>query len=160
MKWVTRARPKIDRVACPWLIVRFIDVDAEFLFVPPNEVARVARETEAIPFDVEGVELSHVGPQCSFDAFLEKYDLRDPTLGELARIVRGADTDRLDLAPQCPGLLAISLGLSRLFADDHEQLSHGFVMYDALYAWLRDARDEKHNWNPQGSAAAGVAALR
>ena len=146
MKWVTRARPKIDRIACPWLIARFIDADAEFLFVPPNDVPRVAAESGAIPFDVEGVELSHVGPQCSFDAFLEKYELRDPALAELARIVRGADTARLDLAPQCPGLLAISLGLSRLFADDHEQLRHGFVVYDALYAWLREARDERHDW--------------
>ena len=160
MKWVTRARPKIDRIACPWLIARFIDVDAEFLFVAPNDVQRVAAESGAIPFDVDGVELSHVGPRCSFDAFLEKYDLRDPALDELARIVRGADTDQLDLAPQCPGLLAVSLGLSRLFADDHEQLAHGFVMYDALYAWLREARLEKHSWNPQRSAAAPAAPLR
>ena len=160
MKWVTRARPKIDRVACPWLIARFIDADAEFLFVAPNEVQRVAGESGAIPFDVEGVELSHVGPLCSFDAFLDHYNLREPALADLARIVRGADTDRLDLAPQCPGLLAISLGLSRLFADDHEQLRHGFVMYDALYAWLREARDEKHDWNPQRSAAAVAAADR
>jgi len=160
MKWVTRARPKIDRVACPWLIVRFIDVDAEFLFVAPNDVQRIAADSGAIPFDVEGVELSHAGPLCSFDAILAKYDLRDPALAELARIVRGADTDRLDLAPQCPGLLAISLGMSRLFADDHEQLAHGVVMYDALYAWLREAREEKHTWNPQRSAAAAPAALR
>ena len=160
MKWVTRARPKIDRVACPWLIARFIDADAEFLFVAPNDVQRVARESGAIPFDVDGVELSHVGSYCSFDAFLEKYDLGDPALAELARIVRGADTDRLDLAPQCPGLLAISLGLSRLFADDHEQLSYGFVVYDALYAWLREARNERHDWNPQRSAAAAAATLR
>lgn len=153
MKWVTRARPKIDRVACPWLIARFIDADAEFLFVAPNDVQGIAAESGAIPFDVEGVELSHVGPRCSFDAFLEKYDLRDPALAELARIVRGADTDRLDLAPQCAGLLAVSLGLSRIFADDHEQVAHGFVMYDALYAWLREARLEKHTWNPQSSAA-------
>lgn len=160
MKWVTRARPKVDRIACPWLIARFIDADAEFLFVSPNEVARVASESGATPFDVEGVELSHVGPRCSFDAFLEKYDLRDPALAELAQIVRGADTNRLDLAPQCPGLLAVSLGLSRLFADDHEQLRHGFVVYDALYAWLREARDEKHDWNPQRSVAAEAATLR
>jgi len=160
MQWVTRARPKIDRVACPWLIARFVDADAEFLFVPPNEVQRVASESGAIPFDVEGVELSHVGPLCSFDAFLDRYDLRDPALADLARIVRGADTDRLDLAAQCAGLLAISLGLSRLFADDHEQLRHGFVMYDALYAWLREARDEKHDWNPQRGAAAVAATPR
>ena len=149
MKWVTRERPKIDRVACPWLIARFIDADAEFVFVPPNEVSRVARETGAIPYDVEGVELSHDGPLCSFDAFIAKYQLPDPALAELARIVRGADTDRLDAMPQCAGLLAISLGLSRLFQDDHEQLRHGFVIYDALYTWLREARAEQHDWNPQ-----------
>ena len=156
MKWITRQRPKIDRVACPWLIARFIDANPEFLFVPPNEVGRVASETGAIPFDVEGVELSHVGPLCSFDAFLDKYDLRDPALAELARIVRGADTNRLDLAPQCAGLLAISLGLSRVFADDHEQLRHGFVVYDALYAWLREARDEKHDWIGRGLCTSAI----
>ena len=149
MKWVTRERPKIDRVACPWLVARFIDSEAEFLFVKPEEVARVARETGAIPYDVDGVELSHDGPLCSFDALLTKYKLLDPALGELAKIVRGADTDQLDLTPQCAGLLAISLGLSRLFLDDHEQLQHGFVIYDALYAWLREARLERHTWNPQ-----------
>jgi len=152
MKWVTRERPKIDRVACPWLIARFIDKEPEFLFVPPGEVATVARQTGAVPYDVEGVELSHDGPLCSFDAFLAKYHLEDPSLSALARIVRGADTDRLDTAPQCAGLLAVSLGLSRLFSDDHEQIQHGFVMYDALYAWLREARDERHSWNPQKSA--------
>ena len=152
MKWVTRERPKIDRVACPWLIARFIDKEPEFLFVPPGEVATVARQTGAIPYDVEGVELSHDGPLCSFDAFLAKYHLEDPSLSALARIVRGADTDRLDTAPQCAGLLAVSLGLSRLFSDDHEQIQHGFVMYDALYAWLKEARDERHSWNPQKSA--------
>lgn len=149
MKWVTRERPKIDRVACPWLIARFIDKNADFLFVPPKDVVRVANETGAIPYDVEGVELTHDGPLCSFDAILKKYELTDPALADLARIVRGADTERLDLAPQCAGLLAISLGLSRVFADDHEQLRHGFVMYDALYAWLREARSERHTWNPQ-----------
>ena len=154
MKWVTRARPKIDRIACPWLIERFIDRNAEFLFVSPDDVARVARDTGAIPFDVEGVELSHVGPRCSFDAFIDKYGLRDPALDELARIVRGADTDRLEIEPQCAGLLAISLGLSRLFEDDHVQLRHGFVIYDALYAWLREARGERHTWNPQRVAPA------
>lgn len=149
MKWITRERPKIDRVACPWLIARFIDRDAEFLFVPPADVARVASRTGATPFDVEGVELSHVGPKCSFDAFLAKYELADPALADLARIVRGADTARLDLAPECAGILAVSLGLSRMFTDDLEQLSHGFVVYDALYRWLREARTESHTWNPQ-----------
>jgi len=149
MKWVTRERPKIDRVACPWLIERFIDDHAEFLFVPPGDVMGVARDTGAVPYDVEGVELSHVGPLCTFDALLSRYALDDPALQALAVIVRGADTARPDLAPQCAGLLAISLGLSRVFADDHEQLKHGFVMYDALYAWLREGRDETHSWNPQ-----------
>ena len=149
MRWITRERPKIDRVACPWLIALFIDQEAEFLFVPPPEVAARARETGAVPYDVEGVELSHEGERCSFDAFLAKYNLSDPALAELATIVRGADTARLDLAPQCAGLLAISLGLSQLFADDHEQLKHGFVVYDALYAWLTKARGETHTWNPQ-----------
>ena len=153
MKWVTRARPKIDRIACPWLIKRFIDADAEFLFVPPDQVAGVARETGAIPFDVEGVELSHDGPKCSFDAFLEKYRLTDPHLEELATIVRGADTERLDLAPEAAGLLAISLGLSHNFRDDHEQLAQGFVLYDALYAWSRYVRGERHSWNPKKSVS-------
>jgi hypothetical protein len=149
MKWMTRERPKIDRVACPWLIARFIDRDAEFLFAPPGDVVRRSQESGATPFDVEGVELSHDGPSCSFDAFLKKFDLKDPTLHELAVIVRGADTARLDLAPPCAGLLAISLGLSHNFPDDHELLRHGFVMYDALYSWLKYRRDETHTWNPQ-----------
>ena len=153
MRWVTRERPKIDRVACPWLITRFIDPAAEFLFVPPAEVPAVATRTGATPFDVEGVELSHEGPLCSFDAILNKYQLTDPALHELAVIVRGADTARLDLAPQAAGLLAISLGLSHNFTDDHEQLRHGFVLYDALYAWARYVRDETHTWNPQRAPA-------
>jgi len=156
VKWVTRERPKIDRVACPWLIARFIDRDAEFLFVPAAEVGRVAAESGATPFDVEGVELSHVGPECSFDAFLAKYRLSDPALADLARIVRGADTARLGLAPECAGLLAVSLGLSRLFADDMEQLRHGFVVYDALYRWASEARNETHSWNPQRDATRAV----
>ena len=152
MKWITRERPKIDRIACPWLIARFIDRDAEFVFAPPSEVKRLAAETGAIPFDVEGVELSHDGPLCSFDALLAKYQLDDPSLQELAVIIRGADTARLDLAPQAAGLLAISLGLSHNFRDDHEQLRHGFVIYDALYAWSRHVRGETHTWNPQRAA--------
>jgi hypothetical protein len=149
MRWVTRERPKIDRVACPWLIARFIDPAAEFVFVPAAEVRSVADRSGAIPFDVEGVELSHDGPLCSFDAFLKKYALADPALAQIAVIVRGADTARLDLAPQAAGLLAISLGLSHNFQDDQEQLRHGFVLYDALYAWSRHVRDETHSWNPQ-----------
>lgn len=149
VKWVTRERPKIDRIACPWLISRFIDRDAQFLFVPPELVTTVARDTGAIPYDVDGVELSHVGPECSFDAFVRKYALTDPALGQLALIVRGADTARLQLAPECAGLLAISLGLSRIRSDDLVQLRDGMVMYDALYAWLRDGQSETHTWNPR-----------
>jgi hypothetical protein len=149
MKWITRARPKVDRIACPWLILRFIDAQAEFVFVPADEVLTRAAELGATPFDVEGVELSHVGPLCSFDALLEKYHLTDPALADIARIVRGADTASLDLAPEAAGLLAVSLGLSQLFTDDHEQLRHGLVLYDALYAWRTRAYSEKHTWNPQ-----------
>ena len=148
MKWVTRERPKIDRIACPWLIRRFIDPEPEFLYVPAAEVLRVAAETGATPYDVPGVELSHVGEACSFDAFLAKYRLEDPALNRLASIVRGADTSRLDLTPQSAGLFAISLGLSAVFADDHEMLGHGMVMYDALYAWCGSLQGETHNWPP------------
>jgi len=147
MKWVTRERPKIDRIACPWLITRFIDKDAEFLFVPPAEVLGVAKETGATPYDVPGVEFTHVGEACSFDAFLKRYQLKDPALAAMAVIVRGADTSRLDLAPQAAGLLAISLGLSKNFSDDHEMLKHGLVMYDALYSWCRELQKETHGWN-------------
>ncbi|WP_269501952.1 chromate resistance protein ChrB domain-containing protein [Burkholderia sp. IMCC1007] len=141
MKWITRERPKIDRIACPWLIARFIDAAPEFLYVPRADVRRLADETGAIPYDVPDVELGHHGERCSFDAFLDKYRLDDPALLKLAAIVRGADTGRLDLAPEAAGLYAISIGLSRHFADDHAQLRHGMVMYDALYAWCQhDAR--------------------
>ena len=149
MKWITRERPKIDRIACPWLIARFIDTTPEFIFAPTSDVRRLATELGATPFDVEGVELSHDGPRCTFDALVAKYHLDDPALAELATIVRGADTARLELAPQAAGLLAISLGLSHNFRDDHEQLQHGFVIYDALYAWSRHVRQETHTWNPQ-----------
>jgi hypothetical protein len=149
MKWITRERPKIDRVACPWLIARFIDKSPEFLFVAADQVIPRSQSTGACPYDVPDVELTHDGPLCSFDAILKKYKLIEPALQELAVIVRGADTARLDLAPQCAGLLAISLGLSHNFADDHEQLSHGFVIYDALYAWLKNVKNEQHDWNPQ-----------
>ncbi len=148
MKWVTRERPKIDRVACPWLIKRFIDEAPEFLFVPSREVLRIAEQTGAIPYDVPGAELSHVGDYCSFDAFLGKYRLVDTALKTLAVIVRGADTSRLDLAPEAAGLFAISLGLSQNFKDDHEMLEHGMVMYDALYAWCRTS-SEAHCWPPK-----------
>jgi hypothetical protein len=139
MKWVTRERPKIDRIACPWLIQRFIDREAEFLYVPAADVLRVAAATGATPFDVPGVEMGHVDDYCSFDAFLRKYRLGDPALQRLAAIVRGADTGRLDLTPQSAGLHAISSGLSQVFSDDHALLRHGLAMYDALYFWCRDA---------------------
>jgi hypothetical protein len=146
MRWVTRERPKIDRIACPWLIQRYIDEDPEFLYVPTDQVMAVAEKSGAIPYDIPGVELSHVGEFCSFDAFLKKYALDDPALQELAKIVRGADTSRHDLTPQSGGLFAISLGLSANFTDDHEMLRQGMVIYDALYRWCRDLRSETHNW--------------
>lgn len=149
MKWITRERPKIDRIACPWLVARFIDPQADFLYVPGADVMRVAQETGAIPYDIPGVELSHVGELCSFDAFLHKYGLSDLALQQLAAIVRGADTSRLDLTPQSAGLYAISLGLSRNFSDDHEMLRHGMVLYDALYAWCQQGQGETHNWPPK-----------
>ena len=148
MRWVTRERPKIDRIACPWLIARFIDTEPEFLYVPAADVMTVAHETGAIPYDIPGVEMSHVGELCSFDAFIAKYRLTEPALQQLALIVRGADTSRLDLTPQSAGLYAISLGLSRCFTDDHVMLAHGMVMYDALYAWCREGREETHQWPP------------
>ena len=152
MNWVTRERPKIDRIACPWLIARFIEADPEFLYVEAGRVLQVAEETGAIPYDVPGVELSHVGELCSFDAFLTQYALNDPALHRLALIVRGADTSRLDLSPQSPGLYAISLGLSDVFKDDHEMLGHGMVVYDALYAWCARLQGETHSWPPAGYA--------
>jgi rhodanese-related sulfurtransferase len=148
MRWVTRERPKIDRIACPWLIRRFIDPQAEFLYVPSAEVRRIAAERDAVPYDIPGVKFSHQGDRCSFDAFLAAYRLTDPALAELALIVRGADTAHLELAPQAAGLVAVSLGLSRLYKDDHEMLEHGMIVYDALYAWCKDGKDEAHTWNP------------
>jgi hypothetical protein len=152
MKWITRERPKIDRIACPWLIARFVDKDPEFLYVPAGDVLKVAEQSGAIPYDILGVKFSHVGEKCSFDAFLAEYKLDDPALQMLARIVRGADTSRLDLTPQSPGLFAISLGLGAVFPDDHEMLRHGMVMYDALYAWCKALQTETHNWPPAGYA--------
>lgn len=151
MKWVTRERPKIDRVACPWLIARFIDKQPEFLYVAPVQVLDTARVTGAIPYDVPGVEMTHVGDRCSFDAFVAKYRLDDPALLQLAAIVRGADTARLDLTPQSAGLYALSLGLSQNFTDDHTMLAHAMVMYDALYAWCRSCQGETHAWPPKMS---------
>jgi rhodanese-related sulfurtransferase len=136
-RWVTRERPKIDRIACPWLVRRFVDPDAEFLYVPSGDVRRVAQEKTAVPYDVPGVEFGHDGERCTFDAFLKAFRLDDPALQALARIVRAADTGHPEAAPQAPGLLAISQGLSANFPDDHEMLKHGMVIYDALYAWCR-----------------------
>jgi rhodanese-related sulfurtransferase len=153
-RWVTRERPKVDRIACPWLIRRFIDADAEFLYVPTAEVRAAAKAHTAIPYDVPDVEFSHVGGRCSFDAFLYRYRLGGAALQELALIVRGADTNRPDLAPQAAGLVALSLGLSANFADDHEMLERGMTMYDALYAWLQKARGEAHGWPPGGASPA------
>jgi hypothetical protein len=146
MKWITRERPKIDRVACPWLVMRFIDDAPEFLFVPADKVLSEAERTGATPFDIPGVELSHVGPLCSFDAFLTKFRLKDFALDQMALIVRGADTGQTQITGQSAGLLAISLGLSELFPDDHEMLRHGFVVYDALYAWCRKQQGAAHAW--------------
>jgi hypothetical protein len=145
-KWVTRERPKIDRIACPWLIRRFIDPNAEFIYVPKDQVLSVARQTGATPYDIDGVEFTHEGERCSFDTILRIYEIRDLPLDHLATIVRGADTSRHDLSPQCGGLFAISLGLSANFPDDHEMLRHGMVMYDALYTWCRNLQHETHNW--------------
>ena len=142
MTWVTRERPKIDRIACPWPIARFIDKEPEFLYVPASQVLKVAAETGAVPYDIPGVEMTHDGELCSFDAFIKKHELKDPALDQLAMIVRGADTSRLDLTPQSAGLYAISLGLSHRYADDHEMLKHGLVMYDALYAWCQSCCKE------------------
>ena len=149
-RWVTRERPKIDRIACPWLISRFVDPAAEFLYVPSSTVKDAAKEKDAIPYDVPGVHFTHDGELCSFDAFIKHYRLgADPALQRLALIVRGADTAKLDLAPQAPGLAAVSLGLSRIFPDDHEMLKHGMVLYDALYAWCKEGQEEVHTWNPE-----------
>jgi rhodanese-related sulfurtransferase len=148
--WVTRERPKIDRIACPWLIRRFIDPEAQFLFAPTERVFAVAAETGATAYDIPGAEpFSHEGELCSFDLFLRVYDIQDPALDALALIVRGADTARLELSPQAPGLLAISLGLGANYPDDHAMLEHGMIMYDAFYAWCRSLQAESHNWNPE-----------
>lgn len=149
--WVTRVRPKIDRIACPWLIRRFVDPLARFLFVSASEVSAVAERFDAIPFDIEGVYWSHRGELCTFDVMIEEFALTFPALQKLAIIVRGADTARPDLAPEVAGLLAVSLGLSRMYADDLEQLGAGMQVYDALYRWCRDAGDETHNWPGTGA---------
>ncbi|MBL4926542.1 chromate resistance protein ChrB domain-containing protein [Fuscibacter oryzae] len=151
--WVTRARPKIDRIACPWLIRRFIDPEAVFLFVAPAEVLAVAETLDAMPFDIDGVAFSHRDETCTFDTLLADFGLALPALDRLATIVRGADTGRLDLVPECAGLLAASLGLSRMYADDQAQMQAGIALYDAFYRWARDATGETHTWAPAAKGA-------
>ncbi|WP_247679946.1 chromate resistance protein ChrB domain-containing protein [Chitinophaga polysaccharea] len=146
MKWITRERPKIDRIACPWLISRFIDPDAEIIYAPANQVLEKAKEYDAIPFDIPGVAHSHEGEFCSFDYFLKRYELDDPALLQLAVIVRAADTNRFDLAPQAAGLWAISAGLSYNYNSDSEMLEIGRKIYDALYSWAKFRQSEQHTW--------------
>jgi hypothetical protein len=148
MKWITHERPKIDRIACPWLIQRFVDPDAEFLFVPNERVFEEAEKRGAIPYDIPGAEYSHYGDQCTFDYIVVKHGLSDPALRQIATIVRGADTNRFELAPQSAGLWAISAGLSHNCTDDGEQLKIGLKIYDALYSWAKYAQAETHTWNP------------
>lgn len=148
MKWITRERPKIDRIACPWLIKKFIDKDAEFIYVPKEQVFDKAKEMNAIPYDIPGAEYSHCGDECTFDFIIKKHQISDPALQQLAVIVRGADTHRFYLAPQSAGLWAISAGLSNNFPNDHEILEQGMKIYDTLYAWAKYVQEEKHTWNP------------
>lgn len=148
MKWITREHPKIDRIACPWLIKRFIDTEAEFMYVPFNEVKEKAKQLDAIPFDIPDVEFTHYKDQCTFDYFVKKYKINDPSIHRLAVIVRGADTDRHDLAEQASGLWAISSGLAHITKDDHELLEKGMLIYDALYHWAKYHQKEKHTQNP------------
>jgi len=149
MKWITRERPKIDRIACPWLIRRFVDPDADFVYVPKEEVKTQAGALGAIPFDIPGVEYTPVGERCTFDYIVEKHGLNeDPALLQISKIVRGADTDRFDLAPQASGLWAISAGLSHNYPNDHEMLDIGMKIYDALYSWAKYVQTERHTWNP------------
>jgi hypothetical protein len=149
--WVTRERPKIDRIACPWAVLRFIDPNARILYVPTAQVLDTAAREGGVAYDIPGAPISHEGELCSFDVLLDRFGLDDPSLRALALIVRGADTDRHDLAPESAGLHAVSLGLSRLYADDHELLKQGMIVYDALYAWARHARGERHAWTPNAA---------
>ncbi|HEY6502894.1 MAG TPA: chromate resistance protein ChrB domain-containing protein [Chitinophagaceae bacterium] len=147
MKWITRESPKIDRIACPWLIKNFVDKDAEFLYVPKEQVFKKAKELNAVPYDIPGAEYTHYGEECTFDFIIKKHKLNDPALDQLALIVRGADTDRFDLADQSAGLWAISAGLSYNYKDDHQMLAAGMKIYDALYSWAKYVQRERHNWN-------------
>jgi hypothetical protein len=148
MKWITRERPKIDRIACPWLIKNFVDKEAEFIYIPKEQVFEKAKELNAIPYDIPGAEYSHYDDKCTFDFIIKKHKLDDPVLHQLAIIIRGADTDRFDLAPQAAGLWAISAGLSYNYKNDHEMLAIGMKVYDALYSWAKYVHEEKHTWNP------------
>ena len=148
MKWITRERPKIDRIACPWLIKKFVDPEAEFIYVPKEQVFEKAAELHAIPYDIPGAEYSHEGEYCTFDYIVKKHHLDEPALQQMAVIVRGADTDRFNLAPQAAGLWAISAGLSYNVKDDKEQLAFGVKLYDALYSWAKYVQSERHTWNP------------
>lgn len=148
MKWITRERPKIDRIACPWLIKNFVDKKAEFIYVPKEEVFARAKELNAIPYDIPGAEYTHEQDHCTFDFIIKKHNLTDPSLHQIAMIVRGADTDRFQLAPQAAGLWAISAGLSYNYKNDFEMLEVGMKIYDALYSWSKYVSDERHNWNP------------
>jgi len=148
MRWITRERPKIDRIACPWLIKNFVDKDAEFIYVSKEQVFEKAKELDAIPYDIVGAEYTHEGDRCTFDYIIKKHNLTDDALLQIAEIVRGADTDNFHLAPQAAGLWAISAGLSYNYKDDHAMLEIGMKIYDALYAWAKYVQTEKHNWNP------------
>lgn len=148
MKWITRERPKIDRLACPWLIRRFIDKEAEFIYAPFDEVIKKAKKLDAIPFDIPGVEFTHYNDQCTFDYFIQKYKIKNPAIHTIALIIRGADTDRHDLAFQSSGLWAISAGLSFNYKDDYELLETGMIIYDALYSWAKHLQKEKHTQQP------------
>jgi hypothetical protein len=148
MKWITRERPKIDRIACPWLIKNFVDSEAVFIYVPKEQVFDKAKDLDAIPYDIPGAEYTHDSERCTFDYIIKKHQLSDPAILQIAEIVRGADTDSFHLAPQAAGLWAISAGLSYNYKDDHDMLEIGMKIYDALYAWAKYVQTEKHNWNP------------
>jgi hypothetical protein len=148
MKWITRERPKIDRIACPWLIKNFVDRDAEFLYVPKEQVFEKAKALDAIPYDLHGAEYTHVGDDCTFDYIVRKHNINDAAVHQIARIVRGADTDSFGLAPQAAGLWAISAGLSYNYKNDYEMLEIGMKIYDALYSWAKHVQQEKHYWSP------------
>jgi hypothetical protein len=147
MQWITRSRPKVDRIACPWLIKNFVDKNAEFIYVEKEKVFDKAEELNAIPYDIPGAEYSHYGDQCSFDYIVKKHNITDPAILQMAEIIRGADTAQFNLAPQAAGLWAISAGLSHNYSDDYEQLNIGMKLYDALYSWAKYVRLEVHTWS-------------